>query len=121
MEDFQKFKNTADAFKSISKLMKGKIPKSLSKFLSKTIVERELETTLAVADKKLGKALSDEMGIVTKQSAETDELMRVIRFQLSSLLSCNDWILLSRQRRRSQNDDVGCCSRPFSIQTQIFS
>jgi len=40
LEDFQKFKNTADAFKSISKLMKGKIPKSLSKFLSKTIVER---------------------------------------------------------------------------------
>jgi hypothetical protein len=48
--------------------MKGKIPKSLSKFLSKTIVERELEATLAVADKKLGKALTDEMGILTKQS-----------------------------------------------------
>ena len=88
LEDFQKFKNTADAFKSISKLMKGKVPKSLSKFLNKTIVERELEATLAVADKKLGKALSDEMGIVTKQTPETDELMRVIRFQLSNLLAC---------------------------------
>lgn len=42
LEDFHKFKSTADAFKSISKLMKGKIPKSLSKFLSKNIVEREL-------------------------------------------------------------------------------
>jgi len=67
--------------------MKGKVPKSLSKFLNKTIVERELEATLAVADKKLGKALSDEMGIVTKQTPETDELMRVIRFQLSNLLA----------------------------------
>jgi hypothetical protein len=38
--------------------MKGKVPKSLSKFLSKNIVEREIEATLAVADKRLGKILT---------------------------------------------------------------
>jgi hypothetical protein len=38
LEDFYKFKSTADAFKCISKLMKGKIPKSLSKFLSKNVI-----------------------------------------------------------------------------------
>lgn len=43
LEDFHKFKSTADAFKSITKLMKGKVPKSLSKFISKNIVEKELE------------------------------------------------------------------------------
>ncbi len=42
LEDFHKFKSTADAFKSISKLMKGKIPKSLTKFLEKNIVEKEI-------------------------------------------------------------------------------
>jgi hypothetical protein len=40
LEDFHKFKSTADAFKCISKLMKGKIPKSLSKFISKNVVEK---------------------------------------------------------------------------------
>lgn len=58
LEDFCKFKSTADAFKCISKLMKGKIPKSLSKFLSKNIVEKEIQEVIAVADKKLGKALT---------------------------------------------------------------
>jgi len=43
LEDFYKFKSTADAFKCISKLMKGKIPKSLSKFLSKNVLEKEVQ------------------------------------------------------------------------------
>jgi hypothetical protein len=58
LEDFQKFKSTSDAFKCISKMMKGKIPKALNKFLDKNVVQREVETTLAVADKRLGKALT---------------------------------------------------------------
>ena len=43
LEDFYNFKSTADAFKCISKLMKGKIPKSLSKFLSKNVLEKEVQ------------------------------------------------------------------------------
>ena len=38
--------------------MKGKIPKSLSKFLSKNVVDKEVQETIAIADKKLGKALT---------------------------------------------------------------
>ena len=38
--------------------MKGKIPKSLSKFISKNTVEKEIEEVIAVADKKLGKAIT---------------------------------------------------------------
>lgn len=86
MEDFHKFKSTADAFKSISKLMKGKIPKSLSKFLSKNIVEREVEETLAVIDKKVGKAITEALGVTCKNNEQIDELMRVIRFNLAGLL-----------------------------------
>jgi len=86
LEDFHKFKSTADAFKSISKLMKGKIPKSLSKFLSKNIVERELEETLAVIDKKVGKAITEALGVTCKNNEQIDELMWVIRFNLAGLL-----------------------------------
>ena len=63
LEDFYKFKSTADAFKCISKLMKGKIPKSLSKFLSKNVIDKEVQETIAIADKRLGKALTKEMSL----------------------------------------------------------
>lgn len=52
--------------------MKGKIPKSLSKFLSKNIVEKELEETLAVADKKIGKAVTDALGVSCKNNEQID-------------------------------------------------
>lgn len=38
--------------------MKGKIPKSLSKFLNKNIVEKQVGDNIAVADKKLGKLIT---------------------------------------------------------------
>lgn len=37
--------------------MKGKIPKSLNKFLS-NVVERDIADEIAVADKKLGKLIT---------------------------------------------------------------
>ena len=86
LEDFHKFKSTADAFKCISKLMKGKIPKSLSKFLTKNIVDKEIADDIAVADKKLGKVITENFGVKCRQNENIDELMRVIRFNLASLL-----------------------------------
>ena len=79
--------------------MKGKLPKSLSKFLSKNIVEREVEATLAVADKKLGKAVTEEMGIACRQNDQIEELMRVIRFNISHLLDCSIAIMKSMMRK----------------------
>ena len=66
--------------------MKGKIPKSLSKFLSRNVIEKEIEETIAVADKRLGKALTEELGVQCKQNDAIDELMRVIRFNIAGLL-----------------------------------
>lgn len=48
--------------------MKGKIPKSLSKFLQKNIVDKEIGDNLAVADKKLGKLITDSFGVACKQN-----------------------------------------------------
>lgn len=66
--------------------MKGKLPKSLSKFMNKNIVERETQEILAVADKKLSKVFLDELGIACKHNNQINELMRVIRFNIASLL-----------------------------------
>ena len=48
--------------------MKGKIPKSLSKFLNKNIVEKEVSDNIAVADKKLGKLITENFGVACKQN-----------------------------------------------------
>lgn len=86
MEAFHQFKSTSDAFKCISKLLNGKIPKALTKFLNKNIVEKEIEDEIAVADKKLGKLITETFGVKCKQNDSIDELMRVIRFNLADLL-----------------------------------
>jgi len=43
LKAFAKFKDTKDAMKSVEKLMKGKISKGLKKFLSKNMVQKEIE------------------------------------------------------------------------------
>ena len=72
--------------------MKGKIPKSLNKFLTKNVVDKEIQETIAIADKKLGKAISDELGLECKHNEKIDELMRVIRFNIAGLLNCKRYL-----------------------------
>ena len=70
--------------------MKGKIPKSLSKFLNKNIVDKEIGDDIAVADKKLGKLITENFGVKCRQNENIDELMRVIRFNLANLLDVDN-------------------------------
>ena len=86
LKAFAKFKDTKDAMKSIEKLMKGKLSKALSKFLNKNIVQKEIEDTLLVADKKLGSSITEKLGITCKSGKTADELLRCIRFQMESLV-----------------------------------
>eukprot|EP01017_Pseudomicrothorax_dubius_P041218 TRINITY_DN656_c0_g1_i2.p1 TRINITY_DN656_c0_g1~~TRINITY_DN656_c0_g1_i2.p1 ORF type:complete len:473 (-),score=150.89 TRINITY_DN656_c0_g1_i2:959-2377(-) len=87
LKAFYKFKDTKDALKATSKLIKGKIPKSLNSFLQKNIISQEVQDNLAIADKKLGKAISEKLGIQCIGNDKTDELFRIIRFQVNNLLS----------------------------------
>jgi nucleolar protein 58 len=87
LKSFVPFKDTKDAMKSVEKLMKGKVSKSLKKFLDKNIVQKEIEDELLVADKKLGKAIQETLNITCKTGEQTSELMRCIRFQMDSLIS----------------------------------
>lgn len=87
LKAFKQFKDTKDALKSVEKLMKGKVSKGLEKFLEKNIVQKEIEEELCVADKKLGKAISEKLNINCKSGEKVNELMRCIRFQMQSLIS----------------------------------
>jgi nucleolar protein 58 len=42
-----------------------------------------------VADKKLGKLITESFGVKCKQNEGIDELMRIIRFNLTELLQLN--------------------------------
>jgi len=72
--------------KSLEKLIKGKLSKSLSKFLSKHMVQKEIEDELLVCEMKLGKAITEKLGISCKTGEKVNELMRCIRFQMQSLV-----------------------------------
>lgn len=87
LKAFVKFKDTKDAMKSIEKLMDGKMSKSLQKFLDKNIVQKGIEDELLVAEKKLGKTITEKLGINCKTGDKANELMRCIRFQMQSLIS----------------------------------
>ena len=87
LKAFMKFKDTKDAMKSIEKLMSGKVSKGLNKFLTKNIVQKGIEEELLVAEKKLGKNITEKLGIACKTGETANELMRCIRFQMQSLIS----------------------------------
>jgi nucleolar protein 58 len=86
LKAFKKFKDTKDAMKSVEKLLKGELSKSLKKFLEKNIVEKGIEEAIMLADKKLGKTITEKLGIECKTGERANELLRCIRFQTTSLL-----------------------------------
>jgi nucleolar protein 58 len=73
--------------KSVEKLIKGKVSKTLQKFLEKNIVQKEIEEELMVADKKLAKTIQEKLNITCKTGETASELFRCIRFQMQSLLT----------------------------------
>ena len=66
LKAFKKFKDTKDAMKSVEKLLEGKVSKTLQKFLEKNIVQKDIEEELMIADKKLGKTITEKLGITCK-------------------------------------------------------
>jgi len=60
--------------------------KTLSKFLDKNIVQKGIEEELLISDKKLAKTITEKLKIQVKTGDKANELLRCIRFQMSSLL-----------------------------------
>lgn len=80
---FKSFKTTADALENINNINDSKIHKTLKKMLKSKATEEE---KLAVGDPKLGKAIKNELSLQCVHNTAIDELMRVIRVHLPSLL-----------------------------------
>jgi len=87
LKKFSKFKNTADALKSTTALIESKLSKPLKKFLTKEIVNQELNESLALSDAKLGGIIKEKLGIKCVHDNVTDELLRGIRSQMANLIS----------------------------------
>ncbi|CAK60577.1 unnamed protein product (macronuclear) [Paramecium tetraurelia] len=83
---FQQFKDTQEALVATSKLINGKIPKKLSKFLEKNVISQEVQDQIAVQDKKLAKQIQDQLGLTCVQTPVTEQLFRGIKSQLTNLI-----------------------------------
>jgi nucleolar protein 58 len=79
---FKSFKTTADALENITSLSESKVHKTLKKLLK----SKASDEKLAVGDPKLGKAIKTALELKCVQNNATDELMRVIRVHLDTLL-----------------------------------
>ncbi|PRP86876.1 nucleolar protein 58 [Planoprotostelium fungivorum] len=87
LKAFQRFQSTADALEATTALLDGELSKSLSKFLKKEIVDKELEDKLITADTKMGGLISKKLKIEQFGGEKlANELMRGIRTQLHSLV-----------------------------------
>ncbi|CAD8076518.1 unnamed protein product [Paramecium sonneborni] len=83
---FQQFKDTQEALIATSKLINGKIPKKLTKFLEKNVISQEVQDQIAVQDKKLAKQLQEQLGLNCIQTPVTEQLFRGIKSQLTNLI-----------------------------------
>jgi nucleolar protein 58 len=81
-----KFKDSAEALKSVAKTIKGKMPKTLKKFLQENIISKEISDNLQCEEKKLASTISQKLGIDCQSNEQSLELIRGIRFQMNSLL-----------------------------------
>lgn len=87
LQNFARFKNTSEALKATTALMKSKLSKSLKSFLTKQVVDKGLKESLAVADSKLGGVIKEKLGIPCIHDPSVDELIRCIRSQVQTLIS----------------------------------
>ncbi|KAJ3329542.1 Nucleolar protein 58 [Blyttiomyces sp. JEL0837] len=87
LKAFSKFENTTDALSAVTALVEGKLSKSLKKFLTDELSEKDLKEKLAVGDSKLASSIAKKFSINVVSDSATNELMRGIRTQLTSLIT----------------------------------
>eukprot|EP00320_Phaeocystis_rex_P003126 CAMPEP_0119066422 /NCGR_PEP_ID=MMETSP1178-20130426/8970_1 /TAXON_ID=33656 /ORGANISM="unid sp, Strain CCMP2000" /LENGTH=513 /DNA_ID=CAMNT_0007048021 /DNA_START=82 /DNA_END=1623 /DNA_ORIENTATION=+ len=86
LKAFHKFEDTAEAVQSATALVEGKLSSGMKKFLKKSIVSKELQDTLAVADAKLGGAIKEKLNIPCVFDDSALQLTRGLRNQIESLV-----------------------------------
>jgi nucleolar protein 58 len=86
LKAFSPFSNTTEAVVAATNIIESTLDKSLSKFLKKNIVSKELTEGLAVADIKLGGLIKDKLSIQCVCNDGIMELYRGVRTQMEGLL-----------------------------------
>jgi len=67
---FEKFKDMNQAVKSLSEYFEGAMPKDLTKFIKKNIVNKQIEETLACYSKETAKLIKKTFDINAVHSSE---------------------------------------------------
>lgn len=86
LKHFEKFNDTKEALAAATAAVEGKICKPLKKTLKK-LLNDDVQTSILVADAKLGNAIKDKFAVQCVYNTGVQELMRCIRQQSDSLLS----------------------------------
>lgn len=94
LEAFQKFKDSTVALKTMAKILKGKIPKTLNDFLQKNVISKEIQDTIICkveleilgGEKKLASAITSELGLECIADDRAIEILRGLRMQLFHLI-----------------------------------
>ncbi|KAI3383389.1 hypothetical protein SNEBB_002099 [Seison nebaliae] len=89
LEAFKKYKDTKEALDSLTCSIEGSLSKCLKKFLKKNIPDK-LTETLLVSDSKLGSAIKDKFQMNCLSNSNVQNLMRLIRMQMQSLLKLSE-------------------------------
>jgi nucleolar protein 58 len=86
--DFHKFSGTTEALQATTALLEGRMDSTLENFIRSSVVQKGIQATLAVSDKKLGTHISEVFkNVEVLNHGPIMELMRCIRSQLNILLS----------------------------------
>jgi nucleolar protein 58 len=72
---------------SATAAVEGKLSKGLKKFLQTNIVDKEIQDQIMVSDAKIGKAISDKLGISCIADSSVMEVFRGIRSQVDHLIT----------------------------------
>jgi len=83
---FAQFKDNKQAMSTATSIIESKVDKTLSKFLKKNIVDKGLKDKLLVIEKGLGSSIKEKLGISIEIHANTQQIYRGIREQLTSLV-----------------------------------
>jgi nucleolar protein 58 len=83
---FKKFKDTKEALKTVTKLMEGNLTTKALSFLKKNSIIDKVQQKIAVYEKNLAKTITDKLGVEVETGSKYRELIRGIRYQMSSLL-----------------------------------
>ncbi|XP_052837642.1 nucleolar protein 58 [Drosophila gunungcola] len=85
LKHFEKFNDTTEALAAATAAVEGKVAKPLKKTLKKLLVD-DVQSSLLVADAKLGTAIKEKLSVQCVCNTGVQELMRCIRQQADSLL-----------------------------------